>query len=195
MLRITQNSSADGTHKYFFGYYAEQELDTPRWYGKAADKIELSGKIQEKDFEAICHNINPRTQEQLTARNTKDRTVGYDFTFSVPKSVSLIYALTKDKDIISAFNASIEKTMLEIETHAETRVRLKGKSENRRTGNLIWGTFTHGESRPVDGIPDPQLHKHAFIFNATYDEVEDKWKAGQFRNLKANAPYLSLIHI
>ena len=193
MLRITQNSSADGTHKYFFGYYSEQELDVPKWQGKAAEKLGLSGKIQEKDFEAICHNANPETGESLTARNTKDRTVGYDFTFSVPKSVSLVFSITKDKDILEAFGNSIEKTMQEIENHAETRVRENRKSENRKTENLIWGTFTHGESRPVDGIPDPQLHKHAFIFNATYDNQENKWKAGQFRNLKANAPYFETL--
>jgi len=193
MLRITQNSSADGTNKYFFGYYSEQDLATPKWYGKGAEKLGLSGEIQDKEFEAICHNTNPETKEQLTARNAKDRTVGYDFTFSVPKSVSLVYALTQDKEIIEAFNNSIEKTMLEVEEHAETRVRKSGKYENRKTENLIWGTFTHGESRPVEGVPDPQLHQHAFVFNATYDEQEAKWKAGQFRNLKSNAPYFETL--
>ena len=189
MLRVTQKTSASGTHDYFFGYYSEVELDVAMWHGKAAEQLGLNGKIQEKDFEALCHNINPSTGEQLTARNAKDRTVGYDFTFSVPKSVSLVYALTEDKDIIKAFNASIEKTLVELEKHAETRVRINGKSENRQTGNLVWGTFTHGQSRPVEGVPDPHLHKHVFIFNATFDKQEEKWKAGQFRNLKANAPY------
>ena len=70
--------------------------------------------------------------------------------------------MTKDKEIIEVFNNSIEKTMLEIEKGAETRVRLNGKSENRNTGNLVWGTFTHGESRPVEGVPDPHLHQHVF---------------------------------
>ena len=193
MLRITPNTSADGTTKYFFGYYSEQELDTSKWYGKGAEKLGLKGEIQEKDFEAMCHNTNPKTDEQLTARNTKNRIVGYDFTFSVPKSVSLVYALTQDKEILEGFNNAVINTMKEIEENAETRVRLNGKQDNRTTGNLVYGTFTHGESRPVEGIPDPQLHKHVFIFNATFDKVEDKWKAGKFRNLKANAPYYEAV--
>jgi len=193
MLRVTQNSSADGTHKYFFGYYSETELDVSKWYGKAAEKLGLSGEIKDHDFQNLCFNIHPQTGEQLTARNAENRTVGYDFTFSVPKSVSLVHAFTQDKEILSAFQNSIDKTMQHIEENAETRVRLNGQSENRNTENLVWGTFTHGQSRPVDGIPDPNLHKHVFIFNATYDNIEDKWKAAQFRNLKADAPYYESI--
>ena len=193
MLRITPNTSADGTNKYFFGYYSEVELDESKWYGKAAEKLGLEGKIKEKDFEAICHNTNPETGEQLTARNAKNRIVGYDFTFSIPKSVSLVYALTQDKEILESFNNAVINTMKEIEEKAETRVRVNGQQENRTTGNLIYGTFTHGESRPVEGVPDPHLHKHVFIFNATYDQVEDKWKAAKFRNLKADAPYYEVV--
>ena len=214
MLRVTPNTSADGTHKYFFGYYSEQELDTSKWYGKAAEKLGLSGKIQEKDFESICHNLNPETGNQLTAQNRQDRIVGYDFTFSVPKSVSLIHALTQDKEILEGFNNAVIKTMKEIEENAETRVRINGKQENRTTGNLIYCTFTHGETRPAkpehdheiitekksnkgtwskEGIPDPHLHKHVFIFNATYDDQEEKWKAAKFRNLKADAPYYEAV--
>lgn len=189
MLRITQNTSASGTKNYFFGYYAETELEPSRWYGKTAEKLGLSGEVQAKDFEALCYNINPETAEQLTPRNSDKRTVGYDFTFDVPKSVSLIYSQTKDKEILSAFNQAIQNTMTDIQANAETRVRGKNTNENRKTENLVWATFTHGETRPVDGIPDPHLHQHVFIFNATYDEKEERFKAGQFRNLKANAPY------
>jgi len=41
----------------------------------------------------------------------------------------------------------------------------------------------------VDGIPDPQLHAHCFVFNTTFDQEEERWKAGQFRELKRDAPY------
>jgi len=193
MLRVTPNTSADGTTKYFFGYYSEVELDPSMWHGKGAEKLNLKGEIKEKDFEAIANNVNPETGEQLTERNVKDRIVGYDFTFSVPKSVSLVYAMTKDKEILERFNSSVLSTMKEIEDKAETRVRVDGKNENRTTGNLVYGTFTHGESRPVEGVPDPHLHKHVFIFNATFDEDESKWKAGKFRNLKADAPYYEAV--
>ena len=60
---------------------------------------------------------------------------------------------------------------------------------NRTTGNMAWAEFIHTTSRPVDGIPDPQLHAHVFVFNTTFDLEEDRWKAGQFRELKRDAPY------
>src|SRR6185312_8229780 len=34
-----------------------------------------------------------------------------------------------------------------------------------------------------------QLHIHCFVFNATWDDQERCWKAGQFRELKRDAPY------
>ena len=57
------------------------------------------------------------------------------------------------------------------------------------TGNLAWGEFVHFTARPVDGASDPSLHAHMVVFNATHDPEEDRWKAAQFRWLKADAPY------
>ena len=54
---------------------------------------------------------------------------------------------------------------------------------------MIWAEFVHFTARPVNGIPDPHLHAHCYTFNTTWDEVEKKWKAGRFRDLKADAPY------
>ena len=54
MLRITQNTSADGTHKYFFGYYAEQELDMSKWAGKGAEKLGLKVDSQRLQVHGSC---------------------------------------------------------------------------------------------------------------------------------------------
>src|SRR6202041_2565819 len=105
---------------------------------------------------------------------------GYDFTFSVPKSVSLLYALTQDKPILEAFRGAVDETMQDIEAEMKTRVRKAGRDENRTTGNAVWAEFIHTTSRPVEGVPDPQLHAHCFVFNCTMDNAsgEQRWKAG-----------------
>src|SRR5207245_11239855 len=49
--------------------------------------------------------------------------------------------------------------------------------------------LNHTTARPVAGVPHPQLHAHCFAFNSTWDDQERRWKAGQFRDLKRDAPY------
>ncbi|OLY95615.1 MobF family relaxase, partial [Cnuella takakiae] len=140
--------------------------------------------------------INPETGKKLTQQNKADRTVGYDFTFDAGKSVSLAYTFGSEEDkeqILNAFRQSVKDTMVEIETGIQTRVRGNKQNEDRETGNLAYGEFIHFTTRPVNGIPDPQLHAHCFTFNATYDEQEQKWKAGQFRQIKQDAPYYEAV--
>jgi conjugative relaxase-like TrwC/TraI family protein len=195
MLRITVSKSASGATKYFdegltkSDYYQEKGEIIGQWHGKLAEQIGLKGDVKKEAFEALAYNKNPITGEQLTAKNIEGRRVGYDFTFSVPKSVSITYSQTRDKDILHAFNGAINETMSEIQEHAATRVRANGKNENRYTENLIWGTFTHEDARPVNGLPDPHLHQHVFVFNATHDQKEQRFKAAQFGEIKSNAPY------
>jgi len=191
MIRITQQDSANGAKRYYAAadYYSEGQELVGLWGGKGAARLGLSGTVDKDSFERLCDNRDPRTGKALTVRTRTDRTVGYDFTFGVPKSVSLLYAMSGDQDIMAAFRAAVDETMREIETEMKTRVRKGRKDHDRVTGNMVWAEFIHMTSRPVDGLPDPHLHAHVFAFNSTWDEVEHRWKAGQFRELKRDAPY------
>jgi conjugative relaxase-like TrwC/TraI family protein len=191
MIRITQQDSAEAAGRYYAtaDYYSEGQEIIGAWGGKGAARLGLEGTVDKASFERMCHNLDPRTGMPLTVRTRSDRTVGYDFTFSVPKSVSLLYAMSGDQDIMAAFRGAVDETMREIETEMKTRVRMDGADTDRVTGNMCWAEFIHTTSRPVDGLPDPQLHAHVFAFNTTWDEEEHRWKAGQFRELKRDAPY------
>lgn len=195
MLRIVANTSPEGASKYYdeglsrSDYYAQKNEIIGRWNGKAAEKLELGTEITKDQFDSLCYNRNPETGEQLTARNNETRRVGYDFTFSVPKSISIAYATTEDKQILEAFQKSVRETMTHVEENMEARVRKNGAFENRTTGNMLWGEFIHTTARPVDGQPDCHLHAHCFVFNATYDHKEEQWKAAELGNIKSDAPY------
>src|SRR5580693_4559232 len=191
MIRITQQASATGAKRYYAtaDYYSEGQEIVGAWGGKGAALLGLDGTVDKFSFERLCDNLDPRTGKPLTVRTRSERTVGYDFTFSVPKSVSLLYAMSGDEGIMDAFRTSVDETMREMEAEMQTRVRKSGQDVNRTTGNMTWAEFIHTTSRPVDGIPDPQLHAHVFVFNTTWDGEEDRWKAGQFGELKRDAPY------
>lgn len=191
MLRITQQTSAEAARSYYAtaDYYTEGRETVGRWGGEGARRLGLEGDVGQREFELLCENRDPRGGGKLTPRRKEERTVGYDFTWSVPKSVSLLYALTGDAALLEAFRESVDETMRDIEAEMKARVRSDGQNAERVTGNMAWAEFVHYTSRPVEGVPDPQLHAHCFVFNATFDGEEDRWKAGQFRDLKRDAPY------
>src|SRR5580692_3837988 len=191
MIRITQQNSAGDAKRYYAtaDYYSQGQEIVGRWGGKGADLLGLDGTVDKFSFDRLCDNLHPKTGEQLTVRTRSERRVGYDFTFSVPKSVSVLYAMSGDQSILNAFRGAVDDTMREMEAEMKTRIRRKGADIDRTTGNMVWAEFIHTTSRPVNGLPDPQLHAHCFCFNTTYDNEEHRWKAGQFRELKRDAPY------
>jgi conjugative relaxase-like TrwC/TraI family protein len=192
MLRVIASRNAKEYFKESLSkedYYTEGQEIRGEWQGIGAERLGLSGPVDQAAFDALCENRKPGTDERLTQRNKDNRIVGYDFNFHCPKSVSVVYEFTRDERILNAFKLSVNQTMREIETEAKTRVRLKGANEDRTTGNMVWAEFVHFTARPVNGLPDPHLHAHCYAFNTTWDDAEKKWKAAKFRDLKADAPY------
>lgn len=191
MLRIIQNTSSAGAKTYYStaDYYSEGQELAGQWRGEGARLLGLAGHVRQADWDALCDNRFPDSGEPLTLRRKAERRVGYDFNFHVPKSVSLVYGLTRDERILEAFGESVNETMLDMEAETKARVRKGGRNEDRTTGNMVWGEFVHFTARPVDGTPDPHLHAHCFVFNTTWDMEEGAWKAGQFSDIKRDAPY------
>ncbi len=196
MIRMIQSTKSGHAKSYFNDalsrgdYYMDDQELGGRFHGKVAGKLGLSGAIEKSDFYRLCENINPKTGDKLTPRNKANRTVGYDINFHCPKSVSILNALGDDKRVMEAFRSSVNETMIEIEKDIKTTVRMGSAKEERVTGSMIWGEFVHQTARPVDGLPpDPHLHAHCFVLNATWDETEQRIKAGQFRDIKRDMPY------
>jgi len=81
-------------------YYTEGQELAGIWRGKGAVRLGLIGTVGKEAWDALCDNRHPVTDKALTPRRKQERRVGYDFNFHVPKSVSLLYSLTKDERML-----------------------------------------------------------------------------------------------
>ena len=89
--------------------------------------------------------------------------------------MSLAGFLGEDARVLEAHALAVKSALGEFEAFASTRIRADGAQSDRRTGNFAAALFTHNTSRSLD----PHLHTHCIVFNATFDSVENRWKALQ----------------
>ena len=194
MLSIKTQCNLGNAEKYFKEhlqhgeYYGQDNTVLGTWTGAGAERLRLSGVVKQKDFLNLCHNQNPHTGTILTQRlkttrveigeagemrQVSNRRVFYDFTFSPPKSVSIMALVAGDERIIEAHQRATRVAVRELESFAGTRVHHGKAISERLTGNVICSLFQHDTSRALD----PHLHTHCIVFNATHDPVESRWKA------------------
>ncbi len=188
-VNVQQESGAAKAYYRQGEYYAEGLELAGEWGGQAATELGLVGEVEKGAFAALCDNRDPRDGSPLTARTRIKRRVLFDLNFHVPKSVSVLYGLFGDEAILAAFQTAVSETMVEIESETRTRVRKGGREETRLTGNIVYARFVHTTARPVNGVPDPHVHAHCCVFNATFDKSENAWKAIELGEVYASLPY------
>jgi conjugative relaxase-like TrwC/TraI family protein len=217
MLRIPPGFKSAAQAKSYYrqsDYYGEGHQETVgRWGGKGAARLGLSGTVDQKSFDLLCDNLDPRSfdpatgkYKSLTERTRDDRIVGWDFNFNAPKGVTLAleraYATGNTEQaeaILQAFRDAMHDTMADIEAGwMATRVRKGGQDSDRLVGNMIYAEYIHRTARPpkveegeAPKPPDCALHAHCFVPNAVYDPVEKKFKAARMEDVIRNRPRFS----
>jgi conjugative relaxase-like TrwC/TraI family protein len=171
-------------------YYAQDQQVLGQWYGDGAEQLGLSGVTRQDEFVRLCENLHPQTGQRLTVRQkttrldigpdgqprqSTNRRVFYDFTFSPAKSVSIAALVGQDQRIVEAHERAVTAALNQLQVFASTRVRKNGQCTDRTTGNIVAAVFRHDTSRALD----PHLHTHCIVFNSTFDPVERRWKALQ----------------
>jgi conjugative relaxase-like TrwC/TraI family protein len=168
-------------------YYTDQPVT---WSGKTAALLGLKeGEIVTREqFSLLLENKNPSTGEDLTARtNVKGRRLYFDATVSAPKSVSVMAITMGDTKLIKAHEEASNEALKSLEAYTQTRVRKGGLNTVRKTHNFLAASVTHTTSR----ANDPQLHTHNLIFNVTWDETEQKFKALEAYEIYNNVEYFT----
>jgi len=204
MLTIRAMSDGKGyssRHLEHSDYYSEGERVTGQWRGHGAELLGLEGAVRHEDFEALRQGLDPRTGEFLRPRHSADRTGAdgatqsqgrslYDFTFSAPKSVSILAVLGTDDGLRDAHMTAVSEALEEAERYSAARVRQNGANGDRITGNMAIAVYQHDTSRELD----PQLHTHAVAANLTYDGAESRWKALQAGGIYERRAYISEVY-
>ncbi|MCW2393531.1 MobF family relaxase [Sphingobium sp. B11D3A] len=172
MLSMGTVRSAGGAATYFASdnyYTAEQSAESSQWAGQGSASLGLDGQVEHKTFEKLLNGELPDGRQVGTPGKHAH---GSDFTFSMPKSASLLAYLSGDKRLLDANRKAVLATMKWAEKNlAEARVKIDGKDVAVRTGNLVYALFPHDTSRSLD----PQAHIHAVIANMT--QIPEKYRA------------------
>ncbi|MFC7620694.1 MobF family relaxase [Microlunatus sp. GCM10028923] len=132
-------------------------------------------------------------EAEEAVRGTRRAVAGFDYTFSVPKSVSVLWAVADaglQALIMQAHHAAVAQVVAFMEREvAATRVGATGPDgavAHVDVTGLIATAFDHYDSR----AGDPQLHTHVVVSNKVKTgEVSDYWSSEALVSAECCAPY------
>ncbi|MGH9014392.1 MAG: MobF family relaxase [Acidimicrobiia bacterium] len=137
----------------------------------------------------LAHRDGPRApwrierrelERYLASRQPRRAVIGYDVTFSAPKSVSVLWATASPQEryeIVAATHAAVDAGI----TYLESVTSIQG-SDRPPIRGLAAAAFTHATSRNLD----PQLHVHTVIANLV-ETLDGRVRAVDGRDLFAHA--------
>lgn len=161
-----------------------------REYAKSASKTDtiaaLVAQLPVDMPEAIRAAHVAAIEAAVAAAPRRTPVAGFDLTFSVPKSVSVLWALSDaatQRMIVQAHHAAVVSTLELIERDvARTRIGTNGAARVSVRG-LIAAAFDHHDSR----AGDPQLHTHVTVANRVQAVTDDRWRTLDGQSLYAAA--------
>ena len=132
-----------------------------------------------------------------TARSTRRAVAGFDFTFSIPKSASVLWAVA-DAGVQALIAEAHHRAVAEVVAFTEREVAATRTGATAGDGavaqvdvtGLIATAFDHFDSR----AGDPHLHTHVVISNKAKTVLDGKWRSLDGRPMHAAVVALSELH-
>ena len=153
------------------GYYTETPDPPGRWWGAGCDAVGLAGEVEPEQLERMLEAQHPLDGRRLGRGFGESSARAYDTTFSAPKSVSLLWALSPDEnvraEVVAAHDAAVEATLGWLEQHGGVTRRGKDGVHQVDARGLTVALFRQHTSRMLD----PQLHTHAVIWSKVQDST------------------------
>jgi conjugative relaxase-like TrwC/TraI family protein len=160
-------------------YYEQTGNPQGRWYGSGLAGLGRDGvarlhpgdNVTEQAMTAVFRDgVDPLTDDALGRPyprfddGKRHAVVGYDLTFTAPKSVSVLWALADDATrttVYAAHRAALASSLEFVEQRViRTRVGDAGRCQVRTRG-MVAAAFDHWDTR----AGDPNLHTHVVIAN------------------------------
>ncbi|MBT2250316.1 relaxase domain-containing protein [Arthrobacter sp. BHU FT2] len=180
-------------------YYMKAGTPQGRWVGSGLTGINKTAGdvVTESDARSVfdlaahpdtgtplgrSHNRPTVVVNKNGPPTTRHAVVGFDLTFSVPKSVSVLWALaprsTQDR-ILRTHHEAVANTLAWLEENViHTRAGRNGVAHFGTRG-AVAASFDHWESR----TGDPQLHTHLVIANRIQRITDGAWATLDSRTL------------
>jgi len=141
-------------------YYVEDLDHQGVWMGQGAKTLGLQGAIERDAFQLSLAGFVGGHQVQNAGK--ENRQMGWDLTFSAPKSVSIVWAGAEPshkQEIELAHQKATEVAFAYLEANTTTRRGHDGAIHEEAM--LVASRFNHYTSREGD----PQLHSHVVVSN------------------------------
>jgi conjugative relaxase-like TrwC/TraI family protein len=192
MVSIGKLGGGPGAERYYTDsvargqedYYSGEGEAEGEWTGTGAQQLGLTGAVDEDDFSALLRGTAPQAGTRLRNEPNARSVIGFDLTFSAPKSVSVLYGIA-DSDIArkarDAHDEAVRQALGYMERTACAVRRGRGGVDRRPGEGLAVATFRHRSSR----AGDPQLHTHAVVANIT--RADGRWSTLDGRLIYAHA--------
>ncbi|RAG74270.1 conjugal transfer protein, partial [Burkholderia multivorans] len=136
-------------------------------------------------------------EAEETARGSRRAVAGFDYTFSIPKSARVLWAVADAGTqalIGEAHHAAVAEVVAFIEREvAATQLRATGPDgavAQVNVAGVVATAFDHYDSR----AGDPHLHTHVVISNKVQTAQDGKWRSLDGRPMHAAAVALSELH-
>jgi len=159
-------------------YYEQTGNPQGRWYGEGLAGLGDAGRrlrpgdvVSEHAMTAVFRDgVDPLTDDALGRPYPRfddakrHAVVGYDLTFTAPKSASVLWALADDATratVYAAHRAALASSLEFVEQRViRTRVGDAGRQQVRTRG-MVAAAFDHWDTR----AGDPNLHTHVVVAN------------------------------
>jgi conjugative relaxase-like TrwC/TraI family protein len=124
MLSIAAMSS--GQEQYYValtqeGYYLHGGEPAGQWFGRGAAHLGLDGDVKAEELCALFRGFASDGTPLVQNAGKENRQPGWDLTFSVPKTVSVLWSQADDQTrttIQQCVDRAVEKTILDLENEA-----------------------------------------------------------------------------